>query len=188
MEHDHYFHYLSNRKKIARAYLRLLVYPRISKHLVGQTLDVGCGVGDFLEFRPGSVGVDVNPLLVEHCRNRGLRVYPMPYDVLPFDGSSFDSLVLDNVLEHIAEPVLLIKEMKRVLRTNGVLVVGVPGEKGFLHDQDHKVFYDLDRLISTFGEFNFKFLTMFGTPFLWRKLSKLMRQYCIYCVLENRHG
>ena len=187
MEYNHYFHYLSNRKKVARAYLRLLVYPRINRHLMGETLDVGCGVGDFLEFRPGSVGVDVNPLLVKHCRDRGLTVYPMPYDVLPFADNSFDSAVLDNVLEHILEPAHLIREIKRVVRPHGILVVGVPGEKGFLHDPDHKVFYDLDRLTSTFGACDFKFLTVFGTPFYWGKLSKIVRQYCIYCVLENSH-
>ena len=38
------------------------------KHIQGDLLDVGCGLGDFLEnASKNSLGIDINPYNVEHC-------------------------------------------------------------------------------------------------------------------------
>jgi len=45
---------------------------------------------------------------------------------LPFRCSVFDTVLLTDVLEHLAQPDLLVAEVARVLRAGGTLVVGVP--------------------------------------------------------------
>lgn len=123
-------------------YRRYVLYPRLNFHLRGKALDIGCGIGDMLSYRRNTFGLDVNPLNVDFCKKRKLNAYLMKPNMIPFDDKSFDSVLLDNVLEHIESPSLLFKEIRRVLKPDGLLLIGVPGEKGFSSDDDHKIFYE----------------------------------------------
>lgn len=176
-----YFEYLQSRSFLGGIYRKYYLYPKLNRYLKGRLLDVGCGIGDMLVFRPNSVGVDINPLDVQFCKQRGCEAYEMPVDKLPFEDSSFDSVLLDNVLEHIVDPAPLLAEIKRVMRKDAVLLIGVPGVKGYSIDSDHKVFYDEPSLSILAGNLGFKVNKMLHSPL--RKsdfLSKKVRQYCVY--------
>lgn len=180
-EHIDYFEYLQTRSRLGAFYRRHVLYPRICKRLKGRALDVGCGIGDMLVFRADTQGVDVNPHTVAYCRERGLNALHMEVDRLPQESGSFDSALLDNVLEHLASPHALLREIHRVLRTSGVLVVGVPGRKGWDSDADHKVFYDENSLTTTVSAVGFSRIETFHAPFIRSaRLSRTLRQYCIY--------
>jgi SAM-dependent methyltransferase len=182
-----YFEYLKRRGFLGKIYRRFLLYPKISRLLKGRLLDVGCGIGDMLAFRPNSVGVDVNKLNIDFCLRRGLEVRPMPFDVLPFEDQSFDSILLDNVLEHIIDPYPLLKEIKRVMRSDGVLVIGVPGLRGQLCDDDHKVYYDEASLISLAEMMGFEIDCSLYMPLVKSALlSQLLKQYCVYTQWKLR--
>ncbi len=62
---------------------------------------------------------------------------------LPFKDSSFDVVVLSNVLEHVPEPGLIISECHRVLRPGGKIVLTIP----FLM-RIHQAPYDYNRFTS----------------------------------------
>jgi SAM-dependent methyltransferase len=47
-------------------------------------------------------------------------------EALPFEQGSFDVVVLEQVLEHLINPVRAVREAKRVLRNDGLLCIGVP--------------------------------------------------------------
>lgn len=162
-------------------YRRYFLYPRLSKLISGNLLDVGCGIGDMLSYVPGSIGVDINPENVQFCQNRGLNAYHMQIDVLPFESDSFDTVLLDNVLEHLINPKALLSEIRRVLRPHGSLIIGVPGVLGYSTDSDHKMFYDeitLEALAQCNGYFVTHYIYM---PFFRSNaLSKILKQYCIY--------
>ena len=70
---------------------------------------MGCGIGDLVRYRPNTVGVDINPYTVKSCKSNGLDVKLMEVDSLPFDDKLFESVILDNVLEHIEKPFKIIK-------------------------------------------------------------------------------
>jgi SAM-dependent methyltransferase len=106
----------------------------------------------------------------------------MPPNVLPFRTHSFDSGILDNVLEHIVDPHCLLAEIRRVLKPRGIVLVGVPGERGYAWDLDHKVFYDAASLVSTMEICGFTHRRTFHVPFRSSTLSRLVRQYCIYAT------
>lgn len=179
--HDDYYAYLSSRSQLGHLYRRHWLYPRLARRLHGVALDVGCGIGDMLSFRPGMVGTDINSRTVAYCVDRGYDARLMSPDVLPFPDRHFDSVLLDNVLEHIPEPETLLSEIRRVLKVGGSLVVGVPGLRGWASDPDHKVAYDEDRLVACLRRARFDHVESFYTP-LWRSewLSKRVRQYCLY--------
>lgn len=185
MTHNQYYEYLRRRRKLGLWYRRYMLYPRLLQYVKGRVLDVGCGIGDFLAYRPGTVGVDINPSTVAWCRQRGLDARLMSSEVLPFQDDSFDSVVLDNVLEHIFHPAPLLAEIFRVLCSGGILVVGVPGRQGYDSDPDHKVFYSEELLISIMALARFKVQRIFHMPLRSRWLDCHLRQYCVYGVFER---
>lgn len=182
---DPYFGHLRRRSRLGLAYRRWWLYPRISRHLAGRVLDVGCGIGDMLRFRPGTIGVDVNPLAVDWCRRHGLPASVMPRDRLPFEDESFDGVLLDNVLEHLFEPRPLLDEVRRVMVVGGALVAGVPGRRGYSSDPDHKVFYDEPALRRVMRDAGLRSQRVFHMPLSSRVLEKRLRQYCVYGVFRR---
>ena len=182
-DNKNYFDYLKRRSFFGGLYRSIFLYPIISKRLEGRLLDVGCGIGDMISYRTNSIGVDINQYNVNYCISRGCEAHLMKHDALPFKKSTFESVLLDNVLEHIHNPFDLLADIKRVLKPNGLLVVGVPGLKGFESDSDHKVYYDQENLKSLANLSGFEIKEFFYTP-LFKSffLSKYLKQYCIYSV------
>lgn len=182
---ESYFEYLKGRSRLGFFYRQHWLYPRLCQHLAGKTLDVGCGIGDFLRYRPDSTGVDINPATVDWCTRQGLDARLMTPNTLPFEAGSFDSAMLDNVLEHLDDPAPLLREIHRVLRAGAPLVVGVPGRRGFAADPDHKVFYDEKLLDSTLTAAGFHPRQMFHMPVRSGWLDAHARQYCRYGVFQR---
>ena len=97
-------------------------------------LDVGCGLGDDAAalaklVTPGGtvVGVDGSRAMIEAARARYGGVEGLTFEVadaaaMPFDDASFDACRIDRVLQHIADPTPVVREMVRVLRPGGLLV------------------------------------------------------------------
>lgn len=178
-----YFEYLKTRSALGDLYRKFFLYPRISKHLHGRTLDIGCGIGDMLRHHPNCIGADINPYNVDYCLSMGSQAFLFKDDTLPVEDASFDSALLDNVLEHIEQPKNILAEIRRVLKPNGRLIVGVPGIKGFESDSDHKLPYDEEALVRIAEDANYKINGFFYTPlFKSPLLSRILRQYCIYSV------
>lgn len=102
-------------------------------------LDVGCWNGSFLarveraglysEFE----GVDMVEAGVTEARRRGLtaQVVDLNRDPLPFPDAHFDGLTLLAVLEHVFDPYFMLREVHRVLRPGGELVIDVPNAASF---------------------------------------------------------
>lgn len=185
MNQEDYFAYLKRRSHIGLAYRRYWLYPSLSKYLPGTALDIGCGIGDFLAYRKQTVGVDINEFNVDWCRSQGHSVRLMKEDELPFPDNTFDSIIMDNVLEHIDEPRQILSEAHRVLTSGGVFVVGVPGTLGYSADSDHKVFYSREKLKKTMMDANFTVCKVFSMPANLKWLDKYISQYCEYGVFKK---
>lgn len=185
-QNDRYFEYLKGRTRLGAWYGAHVLYPKLARRLSGRTLDIGCGIGDMLSFRPGTVGVDINPRIVAHCRSIGLEAHLMEGDRLPFDADSFDSVLMDTVLEHVAQAQPMPQEAGRVLVPGGRLLVGVPGQRGWDSDPDRKVYYDEQSLPATVQPQGFRLAEAFYAPLFkspW--LARRMRQYCMYALFTR---
>lgn len=184
--YEQYFSYLTKRSKIAYLYRRFWLYPIILYQIKGKILDVGCGVGDLVSHRENIIGVDINPCAVSYCQKKGLNARIMEINKLPFNSNTFECVVLDNVLEHLDNPLPLLDEISRVLKKHGVLIIGVPGTKGYDYDPDHKKYYTKNTLINLIKSLNYINQSIFGMPLNIDWLSNKMRQYCIYARFKKR--
>jgi ubiquinone/menaquinone biosynthesis C-methylase UbiE len=135
-------------------------------------LDLGCATGDYsntLKFIGYEcTGVDINPEYIEKAREKGIDAYVMKGDHLEFPDNSFDTVLLFEVLEHLANPYNVLKEAKRVAKQN--ILITVPNCTQFTElkaasltydhmlEEDHINFFtknDLENLISRESK-NFK--------------------------------
>lgn len=94
-------------------------------------LDVGCASGWFLSQIHGKypaarcVGVDSYDKAIEYGKKeyKHLELHCVDAHKLPFKKNSFDVVVCTEVLEHVIDPVEVLKEIKRVLKPNGIGVI-----------------------------------------------------------------
>lgn len=97
----------------------------------GLLLDVGCGNGSFLDqMRPLSwvvTGVEPDVEAVSVARERyGLDIFQGSLEEANFPDEHFDAITVCHVIEHVPDPVGLMKECRRVLKPHGKLVVLAP--------------------------------------------------------------
>lgn len=97
-------------------------------------LDLGCGIGNILErIDKGKLyGVDISKIQIEKARKRlGSKAIltQSPGEDLPFDDKFFNKILCTEVFEHVLEPTELLKEMKRVLKDEGIISLSIPNEK-----------------------------------------------------------
>lgn len=95
-------------------------------------LDVGCAMGGFLDFLGqqgfgGLSGVDTTKTYVDAARKKSKYTIKLgSAEALPFGDASFDAIVMEQVLEHLVNPIKAFREAKRTLKENGLLCIGVP--------------------------------------------------------------
>jgi 2-polyprenyl-3-methyl-5-hydroxy-6-metoxy-1,4-benzoquinol methylase len=94
----------------------------------GRLLDIGCSSGALLESarRQGFdvEGVEPAAQAAEYARSTGLTVFQGYLQDACYPAASFDVVTLMEVIEHLPDPNALLKEVWRVLKPNGVFVVG----------------------------------------------------------------
>lgn len=98
-------------------------------------LDIGCGTAWLHEHFEHYVGIDVSPDAVAFAQSLGRNA--LVHDVespLPFEDSSFDAVVIKDVLEHILEPVAVVREIARVLRPGGLVFASSPDAQRWVWD------------------------------------------------------
>jgi len=180
-----YFNYLMKRSLLSLIYRYFFLYPKICKYLFGEVLDIGSGIGDFVNYRKNTKGVDINKEAVNYCKSLQLDVTLISGNSLPFRSKSFDGVVLDNVLEHIADPKIILSEIFRVLKNEGILLIGVPGINGFKSDDDHKIFYDENKIKKFGKKNNLSLIKIFFSPFKSSFLDRNCSFYCMYAVFKK---
>lgn len=100
----------------------------------GRLLDVGCGNGSFLvqmrQLGWEVAGVEPDGEAVSIARERsGLEVFQGCLEEAKYPDGCFDAITMNHVIEHVPDPIGLLKEGCRVLRPGGKLVVLTPNIK-----------------------------------------------------------
>lgn len=95
-------------------------------------LDLGAGSGGntrlLAEAGFRAVALERHPVAARVARERGLCVLEGDGQCLPFADESFDVVLACDVLEHLADDLTAVREVRRVLRPGGHLVLTVPAD------------------------------------------------------------
>lgn len=84
------------------------------------------GIADFVAGVDPSDAVFENPYLDE------AKLIDLKLNVIPFDENTFDLIFSDNVLEHIENPGVILKELFRVLKPGGVFLAKTPNKYHYM--------------------------------------------------------
>ena len=124
---------------------RRALWKEISAHsamLSGDLLDVGCGIKPYQKLFSTSTytGLEYDTAI---ARKRGIADAYYDGKKFPFEDQKFDSVLCNQVLEHVFTPDAFIGELARVLKPGGHLLLTVP----FIWDE-HEQPYDFARYTS----------------------------------------
>jgi len=101
----------------------------------GKILDVGCGSGQLIEWlkRHGweVYGVDISSKAAKEANKRGLNVFHGELIDVKFPKNFFDTVIASQVLEHVMNPMKLLREINRILKQDALLIVGVPNIEAY---------------------------------------------------------
>jgi len=106
--------------------IRKLLHGKQAEEI--RILDVGCSSGRFLRNARSlgfhTNGVEPAPKAAAAARSLGLDVREGYLEQAEFADGSFDALTLFEVIEHLRDPVSLVRECHRVLKPGGILLIG----------------------------------------------------------------
>lgn len=105
-------------------------------------LDVGCGTGIISYFIKSKVkeiyGIDSYKEDLDRAKKRGLitKIVDFNTEKFPFREGSFNTVTCLDVIEHVLDPRVLLKEIYRVLKKDGVLIISTPNIRFTNHIYD----------------------------------------------------
>ena len=146
-----------------RRIIQSLVEKISTKLKTQRILDVGCGTGANLKMLAAygkAEGVDISPQAVDFCHERGLDSVKLgAIEQLPYESDSFELVTALDVIEHLDDDISGLREMRRVLRRDGRLLVFVPAFMFLWGVQDdvsnHRRRYTLPSLLKAIEEAGF---------------------------------
>jgi SAM-dependent methyltransferase len=149
----------------------------------GRVLDVGCGVGHFLSGlndRWEKHGVDICEFAAEHAAPEG-EIFCGTLMDANYPDNHFDAILCHHVIEHVANPIPLIRELHRVLKPiSGKLILSTPDFDSacarrfgknyrLLHDPTHITLFSYESLLRCVSDLNFTLeevrFPFFDTPY-----------------------
>jgi len=140
-------------------------------------LDVGCGSSKILEAFPQAIGMDLAFNKLRYRRALINSLINADIFSIPFKSNFFDEIFCIEVIEHVRESELIFRELNRVLKEGGLLILGTP---------------DYDKILWRMIEFLYKKLKPGGyadehiTHYSLKKLKEILPKYG-FEIIETRY-
>ena len=103
----------------------------------GRLLDMGCGAGEMLSFAQAigwdAEGVDFDAAAVQFARERKLRVQLGTLEAQHYPNGHFHVVLLSHVIEHMHDPLALLREIRRVMAPGAHLFIATPNGSSWGH-------------------------------------------------------
>lgn len=155
------------------------LFKKLTMKKGDKLLDVGCGRGDFSKgFKDLGLevfGLDINRPQPEMLKGVKVRYVNIESDKFPFGDKSFDIVFSKSVIEHLRSPDNFIKEIHRVLKPGGVVIMLTPDWQSqmriFFNDYTHVHPYTvtgLGDLLKIAGFKNVSSEIFYQLPVLWK--------------------
>jgi len=172
----------------------------------GSILDIGTAEGLMLsnlkDVFPNATcaGIEYAKDLMACCESKTIHLIQGDAVVLPIKDNAFDVVIATAIIEHVSEPIQLIREASRVLRGNGIFIVttphpfweGIATYIGHLKKEEHHELITLSKLISLFNTAGFEIanaeqfmISPIGMPFELT-LEKILKFFRLNFLLLNQ--
>jgi SAM-dependent methyltransferase len=134
-------------------------------------LDAGCSASRIIQDLPSATGLEIMMNKLRFLRKTNKKLVNADIARMPFRESSFDLMICSEVVEHLADDRAAWLEIKRVLKKDGVLIIGTPDYSslvwrtlGFVYErfipvaygEEHVNHYTRDTLFAKLKELSFK--------------------------------
>lgn len=111
-----------------------VIKDQVTHHHAHTLLEVGAGTGALMEYLRdidglAMTGIDVSAASVKTARDKGFDVREAAFDDLAEvlgDDETFDAIVLSHVMEHVADPLGVMRALLGRLKPGGRLMTAVP--------------------------------------------------------------
>ena len=148
-----------------------------------QILDIGCGIGTyvkrFLDFSPHVYGLDVDEERLKVGAATIMNLALARSETLPFRDNSFDITFMNEVLEHVEDDAQTVREVLRVTRPGGHVIIYVPNRMYFFETHGfylgNRYIFKLLPLINWFPDIIRNRFVPHARAYLWRDLRKLFQ-------------
>lgn len=115
----------------------------------GKLLDVGCGDGSFLAHMRNLgwdvLGVEPDNRAAQVAQEKfQIKVYPRTLDNIDLDPMSIDAISLIHVIEHVSNPVDLLRQCHTLLKPHGLLAIATPNIRSLGHKWFKQSWFHLD--------------------------------------------
>ncbi|MHC5309826.1 class I SAM-dependent methyltransferase [Myroides sp. LJL116] len=152
-------------------------------------LDIGCGTGEFLLHAKNNgwktTGLEPSDQAKNLAKQKGLELVEHSSEL---KDASFDVITMWHVLEHVADLDFQIKELRRLLKKDGIILIAVPNHESY-DAQYYKQFwaaYDVPRhlwhfsrssIINLFEKYHFSIQGLYPLVFDSFYVSLLSEEY-----------
>ena len=144
----------------------------------GNLLDLGCGEGNFLVLAKkrgwNCYGVDLSKYATNIAKKRKLNVSNKLLEEIKFKEKYFDVITLWDAIEHLSDLPKVFKELSRILKDDGTIIIRTPNEQSVFHSLAHWIY------ILSFRTIIFPIKTIYHTDHLYYfselTLSKVLKK------------
>jgi len=111
----------------------------------GNLLDVGCALGGFLRLAKEAgwnvSGVDISSYAATYCKERlGIDAKSGMLGDLGYPDEFFDVITLWDVLEHFENPPEQVRQVNRILKKGGIMLVDTPNERSLIRSMARLIY------------------------------------------------
>ena len=163
---------------------RYAIAQKITKNKVVLDIASGEGYGSFLLSKDATkvYGVDIDEKSINHAKDKYITSKNIEFhigstDAIPLKDQSIDVVVSFETIEHHDRHDLMMKEITRVLKKDGVLIISSP-EKSIYSERDPNNLYHIKELnlveLKDLLNNNFKNVILFNQRFVVGSLIHLM--------------
>lgn len=136
-ERSHPFIVWVERKRLTAISSLIKAHLKTTNFTDPTIVEVGCGAGHVLKEithkinTKNLIGIDILEDWLNQAKEKlgdKVKLIKGFAEKLPFNDNSIDYLVCSEVLEHVIDPIVVLNEIKRTVKENGLIVISIPNE------------------------------------------------------------